>query len=44
VAEFGDLGFIAIIEMLPRAENFYRGDSGLLDFAKQRRCQPVIDE
>jgi hypothetical protein len=30
--------------MLARAEDLYRGDSGVLNFSEQRRCQPVIDE
>ena len=44
VAEFLDLRLIAIVEVLARAENLYRGDSGLLNFSQQRRRQPVIDE
>ena len=44
MAEFGDLRLIAIIQVLARAEYFYRGNSGLLNFAEERRRQPVIDE
>ena len=44
VAQFGDLRLIAIIQVLARAENLYRGDSGVLNFSEQRGCQPVIDE
>ena len=31
VAEFGDLRLVAIVQMLARAEDLYRGNSGLLD-------------
>ena len=33
VAEFGDLRLVAIVQVLARAEDLHRGDSGLLDLA-----------
>src|SRR3954465_987182 len=44
VPEFGDLRLVATVQMLTRAENLYRGDSGMLDFTEQCRGQSVIDE
>src|ERR1700730_6524179 len=44
VAEFGDLGFVRIVQVLPRAENLYRADTRLLDPAEQCHGEPVVDE
>jgi hypothetical protein len=44
VAEFRDLSFIVIIQMLARAKDLDRGDPGLLDSCQQRRSQAMVDE
>ncbi len=44
VAQLRDLRLVAIIQVLPRAENLHGGNPGLLDPPQQRRGQPVVHE
>ena len=44
VAQFGDLGFIAVVEMLRRAEDFDGGDSGAFDAVEPGRSEAVVDD
>jgi hypothetical protein len=44
VAQFGDLGAIAVVQVLPRAEDFHGRNPRALNLVELRNRQPVTDE
>jgi hypothetical protein len=44
VAQLDDLRFVAIVQVLPRAENFHCRNARALNAVKHRHRKAVIDE